>query len=1344
MKADFTRNTFDAAKHYSSVRMQQGRVQLDADWNEQLDIAGHRAGTTATDVIGAAGAPQHEPAFGVVTDPATLPLHQQKRAAELGLTPLAPGNFLLTPGRFYAGGTLCEAEDFFTLTAQPDLPGTTAIAEAGFHLVYLDVWQRHLTALDDDSIREQALGGPDTATRTRTVWQIKIHKTDQVKCLGADDDWNEIVPASTGRLTARAKPSEAAEQPCILPPSAGYRRLENQLYRVEVHQPGALGKATFKWSRDNGSIVTLLSEAIAGKEVQVESLGRDAVLCFQNGDWVELTDDALELAGQPGEWAQIDLVDPNTRTVTFKTAPAFAYVAARHPKMRRWDGADGERKIETGPAASDGFLELESGVQVKFSAGYYNTGDYWLIPARSATNTIEWPTASVGGEPLAQAPAGIQHTYCCLAVVTATKDSESVKLTEVHDCRPLFPPLTELADDEEARRRHNRMLHGWGVVCGLQVHCAGEDRGHVQIEPGYALQCDGSEVMLPAPGATFGVVEAARAAGLLNGSTGKICLTVANDPQRRPVFSVRADADAKHQSALGKILQGTLLLDVYRDCLAPLIEVGRRQFFDNDPKDTRLVNATARRRTAALNLLVGLLNQSHGGHVFLSADEHKLLEQIAGDWRAALRDPVFCGILDGMSEFPAYPFKDAGIHTAFGNSPMTRVVVSPTGRFAYGFGAATEARIGVFNLADGELTAEIALPAVAGLASLTVRDVAFCDKNRQLLVAATSGMNSVLFRFVFAKEGANYELATEPVVVSERFIARLAPSPNDAAAMLALLFGEGLATFDPLKFSAEEIRPVFAFNATGCWAFGEGAQADMLFATAGPDKGGRSLVYSQVYAVQTRGREARGDAIPLPATGTDGLAVMSVAGGVGRTEGKGGLQLYVVADPKAGTTGKHLLCLRWNPRVVISDLPINEVNATTSGQFETLADLPLGTDGPVRLAPSPDRQSLLVSLAELYQLRWLDPIGNAWSAESVLPVQIFPMDLATVTASGRIRSKREVAKEPLVVVANRDSHTLSVIPGALITTPSAITVPAVRAYRGTLFAYFRDLGLRLAQRVKDCLCEHVLMDCPPDCTADDVVPLACVDIRGGRVYHICHAERREVLTLPKLKYWLSAIPVLPALSWLTGEFCCLVLPGLFKTTNLPAGNLLETNAVGPMREKVSLANWNLLQATITNRVQQYTKFLWAATKTEAPSRFPKFDYQQKELVLNEDVEAAKRRLADQGVIVSEVVDYGTAMQSARWQDASNLRFTFKEGDRVKLLVKDGKVAMVTAAEATAAPQSADPAELSKEIERLNLKLAGMQESHATYLAARESEISDVRTKLDAMQTVLRARTPAPS
>ena len=51
MKDDVTRNTFHALKHFSRVLMQQGRVQLDADWNEQVAIHHHFLRRFAADVM---------------------------------------------------------------------------------------------------------------------------------------------------------------------------------------------------------------------------------------------------------------------------------------------------------------------------------------------------------------------------------------------------------------------------------------------------------------------------------------------------------------------------------------------------------------------------------------------------------------------------------------------------------------------------------------------------------------------------------------------------------------------------------------------------------------------------------------------------------------------------------------------------------------------------------------------------------------------------------------------------------------------------------------------------------------------------------------------------------------------------------------------------------------------------------------------------------------------------------------------------------------------------------------------------------------------------------------------
>ena len=56
------------------------------------------------------------------------------------------------------------------------------------------------------------------------------------------------------------------------------------------------------------------------------SLGRDQVLGFAAGDWIELLDDWSELLGQPGELRQIDSVNVSppsiTLTTTVNTTPA--------------------------------------------------------------------------------------------------------------------------------------------------------------------------------------------------------------------------------------------------------------------------------------------------------------------------------------------------------------------------------------------------------------------------------------------------------------------------------------------------------------------------------------------------------------------------------------------------------------------------------------------------------------------------------------------------------------------------------------------------------------------------------------------------------------------------------------------------------------------------------------------------------------------------------------------------------------------------------------------------------------------------------------------------------------
>ena len=98
MKADLTRNSFDPIKHFARVLMQQGRVQLDADWNEQAAILLHLLRRLAAD--------QFDPAFPARLGGGfrILPLMTTTQPNGLNL------DFGIEPGRFYVDGILCELE----------------------------------------------------------------------------------------------------------------------------------------------------------------------------------------------------------------------------------------------------------------------------------------------------------------------------------------------------------------------------------------------------------------------------------------------------------------------------------------------------------------------------------------------------------------------------------------------------------------------------------------------------------------------------------------------------------------------------------------------------------------------------------------------------------------------------------------------------------------------------------------------------------------------------------------------------------------------------------------------------------------------------------------------------------------------------------------------------------------------------------------------------------------------------------------------------------------------------------------------------------------------------------
>ncbi len=511
MTGDFSRKTFDPAKDFSLVRMQQGRLFTDADWNEQGDILRRSDRDTAADVIGHSGFPEGDAGFELIVDAATdtliltpgtgyvagvrhvtgaPPAFQVVQQSGTGGNTtwrivngpaLANGDVLTADATGLSGfvkvRNFARAQDgtrtFRTTPAlatidgklvkpilanrQPYAPHDALPTTAGHYIAYLKSTELPVTALDDPLIREVAFDGPDTATRDHTIWQLGMASFTDLQALGytlADLTCPALAggfdPAlagrAPGRMRARAEVSDLSAGPCTLPPAAGYRSLENLLYRVELHTGGAAAQATYKWSRENAIHRTRYREMDAGVLV-VDSVGRDDLTALKSGDWIEIRDQDSLYAGTPGFFARIDevvgkrisvveILDPVTllpltvagQPDTAKLPPA-AFVT-------RWEGGMPKAVVD----AVDDWMTLESGVQVRFTDARFQPGDHWTIPARAVTGDIEWPRDPITSEPVARAPEGPRRDYAALAVVNL---SATGVWTIEDDCRPLFPPITK-------------------------------------------------------------------------------------------------------------------------------------------------------------------------------------------------------------------------------------------------------------------------------------------------------------------------------------------------------------------------------------------------------------------------------------------------------------------------------------------------------------------------------------------------------------------------------------------------------------------------------------------------------------------------------------------------------------------------------------------------------------------------------------------------------------------------------------------------------------------------------------------------------------------------------------
>jgi hypothetical protein len=232
MRADFSRLTFDPSKNYAGVLHQQGRVWLDADWNEDVLTRLDKERKLAADLVGACGAPPPGTAFQIIPQDG----------------PDDPLDFLIGggdggAGHYFVNGVLARLIGPSLYSQQPDFPAAlpiqllpTGVLRA---IVYLEVWRRLITHVDDDSVREIALGGPDTATRLKTVAQVKVLPISD-PTIHAVNAASALPQPGQGTLSTLQPTNSATGTPCSLPDPTNYTGRENHLYRVEIHNAGGV------------------------------------------------------------------------------------------------------------------------------------------------------------------------------------------------------------------------------------------------------------------------------------------------------------------------------------------------------------------------------------------------------------------------------------------------------------------------------------------------------------------------------------------------------------------------------------------------------------------------------------------------------------------------------------------------------------------------------------------------------------------------------------------------------------------------------------------------------------------------------------------------------------------------------------------------------------------------------------------------------------------------------------------------------------------------------------------------------------------------------------------------
>jgi hypothetical protein len=424
MKTQISKNTFDAEKRYSGVYQQQGRMLTDADWNNLVDVLKEQLAEALKDVVGN-GSPRSG-ALSIANDRS-----------------IQPGDLYIDGLRAALPGTVS-----FAASQQPDLPLSADLPAAGPYLVYADVWERSLTALEDPDLRDAGLNGADTCTRSQTMLQIKT-------CAISVNPETDIPANGDAALSLDLHDNlEASDpcDPCAGVVGAGAGRVGNYLFRLEVHAvTGDAANPTglvFKWSSENGAeqYSAQAEDAMPPGFVNSRFLYEFFNLTTEKHPGIHLTSGFSPSAGILN--TSYDIPDGASDPRDFvRRWDGYCQLSRSGSTWTLVDGWDKGVDLSTDiPAAQPGHVELGPGLTVNLEAFQLNlelggktfvAGDYWLAPVRESVHTAGSSVCS------GLLPAGIKHHYLRLAAVAADGTVDRYE-DDADRRRHEFPPLTDL------------------------------------------------------------------------------------------------------------------------------------------------------------------------------------------------------------------------------------------------------------------------------------------------------------------------------------------------------------------------------------------------------------------------------------------------------------------------------------------------------------------------------------------------------------------------------------------------------------------------------------------------------------------------------------------------------------------------------------------------------------------------------------------------------------------------------------------------------------------------------------------------------------------------------------